>query len=115
MTNLGRLTLELSNRYYLSDDEYSTLLAENGLDAQSEYDVSNRRALLMTVLDVLEILANDVDLFRKIETEFSTTSEAYTALSDRISRVKAKISDIDAESGQRCESSIWNMYIGGLG
>ena len=113
MTNLARLQLELANRQYLSEEQYSVLLDENGLDAVSEYTAANRKSLLQTVLNVLEILANDIDLFRKVETEFATTSEAFSALTTRIQTVKNKISAIDAESGVVDGSVFSAMYFGG--
>lgn len=113
MTTLARLQLELANRQYLSEEQYSVLLDENGLDAVSEYTAANRKSLLQTVLDVLEILANDLDNFRKIETEFTTASEAFSALTTRIQIVRSKISAIDAESGVVDGSVFSAMYFGG--
>lgn len=113
MTNLARLQLELANREYLSEEQYAVLLDENGLDAVSEYTAANRKPLLQTVLNVLEILANDIDNFRKVETEFTTTSEAYSALTVRIQTVKNKISAIDADSGAVAGSVFSAMYFGG--
>ena len=114
MTNLERLTMELSNRAYLTDEQYSVLLLENGLESGDRYMMLNRRALLSTVLDVLEILSNDIDLFRKTETEFLTAGAAYEALSDRLLKVKNKIAEIDSENGTKSESCFTVMYTGGL-
>ena len=115
MMNIERLKLELSNRNYLQDAEYAVLLEENGIsDPYGDYDPIHKRELLLTVLDVLEILSNDIDNFRKVETEFATTGAAYEALSDRISKVKNKIAAYDSETGQRCETSLWSMFFGGL-
>ena len=113
ISNLDRLKLELSNRQYLTENQYSLLLAENGLEAGAEYSPKSRRALLSTVLDVLEILANDVDLFRRIESEFTTVSAAYEALSDRLLKVKNKIAAIDAQDGAANGNCFSMMYIGG--
>lgn len=112
MSNLERLKLELANRQYLEEEQFKLLLEENGLEAMVDYEAANRRALLSTVLDVLEILANDIDLFRKIETEFTTTSAAYDALSSRILGIKNKIAAIDAESGAKSDSCFSFMYVG---
>ena len=113
MTTLDRLKLELANREYLSGEQFSVILDENGLEADSEYSASNRKQLLEAVLAVFEILANDLDLFRKVETEFATTSEAFSALTTRIQTVKNKISAIDAESGVVDGSVFSAMYFGG--
>ena len=112
MTNIERLKLELANRQYLEDEQYFVLLDENGLTAMVEYEAANRRALLSTVLDILEILANDIDLFRKVETEFVSTGAAYDALSARILAVKNKIAAIDNESGAKNDSAFSFMYVG---
>lgn len=113
MTNLDRLQLELANREYLSEKQFSVILDENGLDAVSEYTAANRKPLLQTVLNVFEILANDIDLFRKVESEFATTGEAFSALTARIQTVKNKISAIDAETGVVANSVFSAMYFGG--
>lgn len=113
MSNIERLKLELANRQYLQDEQYFVLLDENGLAAMVEYEAANRRALLSTVLDVLEVLSNDLDLFRRVETEFATTGAAYDALSARILAVKNKIAVIDSESGAKNDSCFSFMYFGG--
>jgi DNA polymerase II small subunit/DNA polymerase delta subunit B len=99
MQNLDRLKLELNNKEYFTEDEYTTFLTENGLDPLVEYNKStNQRNLLWTVVDILEAVANDVDLMRKVETEFATTSDAVKHINDRIERIKNRIQTIpDAE------------------
>lgn len=114
MTNLERLTMELSNRQYLSNEQYGVLLIENGLEPQAEYMMLDRQALLSTVLDILDILANDVDLFRRVETEFVTSTAAYEALSKRILKIKNKIAEIDTEGGTKSGTCFSAMYTGGL-
>lgn len=95
MTVLERLKLELANKEYFTDTEYTTFLLENNLNANDVYDKSTmQRSLLWTVVDILEAVANDVDLMRKIETEFTTTSQAIKYLNDRIERIKNRISTI---------------------
>jgi len=74
MTNIGRLKLELSNKSYFSDSEYSVFLEENGLVATVTYNKqTDELNLLQTVIAILQALTNNIDLFRSIETEFSTT------------------------------------------
>lgn len=63
MKNIERLSLELSHQPYLSNEDYTALLEEHGLDSQEEYEQEqDRRKLLCTVLSVLQIMANDIDL-----------------------------------------------------
>lgn len=112
MTNLERLKMQLSNRQYLDDSQYSVLLLENGLNSNELYFTSDQRALLCTVLDVLEILSNDTDLFRKISTEFATTTAAHEALSARMLEIKNRIAAIDADSGRKNDSPFTFMYVG---
>lgn len=114
MGNLERLQMELANRQYLPDDQLKTLLQENGLDWRDEYMAIHRRAILSTVLDVFDILANDIDLFRKVETEFATTTAAFEALSNRMLKIKNKIAEIDAEDGTKSGTCFSSMYVGGL-
>lgn len=98
MTNLMRLQLELNNQPYLEESDLCYLLEENGLDPQGDYTQSNRLKLLYTVLAVFQILTNDIDLYRQIETEFTTTGEAIQAINKRIVQIKAEIGQIEAEN-----------------
>ncbi len=98
MTNLMRLQLELNNQPYLQESDLCYLLEENGLDPEGDYTQSNRLKLLYTVLAIFQILTNDIDLYRQIETEFATTSEAIQAINKRIVHIKAEISQIEAEN-----------------
>lgn len=101
MTNLERLKLETNNKEYFTDAEYTTFLLENDLIATDVYDKTTmQRDLLYTVVDILESLANDVDLMRKIETEFTTTSQAVKFLNDRVERIRARIENIRDDSAE---------------
>lgn len=108
MTVLDRLKMELSNREYFPDEQYTQFLTENSLTATDEYSKSSmQRNLLLTVLDVLEAVSNDLDVMRSIQTEFSTESAAYKWMADRIQQVKDKIATIpdpDEEENSSCFS-----------
>ena len=98
---LDRLKVELSNKQYYSDDTYAMYLDENGLDATAAYNKDTmRRALYQTVYDVLNSLANNIDLFRSVETEFATTSQAYKYLQERLNDIQAKIVSIPDNSDE---------------
>lgn len=95
MNNLDRLKLELANKEYFTDEEYIQFLDENDLEHDEEYSrANNQRNLLWAVVDILSAVANDVDLMREIETEFTTTSEAVMHINDRIERIKNRIQTI---------------------
>lgn len=97
MKVLDRLKLELNNKDYFSDKEYIIYLEENDLKATDEYIKKDmQKDLLITVVDVLESVSNDVDLMRKItdgSTDF-TTNEAYKLLRQRIEDIKQRIASI---------------------
>ena len=99
MTILERLKLELNNKEYLTDDNYMVFLSENTLNSTETYNKATmQKSLLLTVIDILEVVSNDVDIMRRVETEFSTTSDAYKHLHERIQNVKDRIASIpDAE------------------
>lgn len=97
MTNLERLKLELANKQYYTETEYSTFLAENSLEPTASYTPSAKRALFQTCYDVLEALCNDIDLFRSVSTEFATTSQAYKYLQQRLANLQKKILSIPDE------------------
>ncbi len=95
MTVLNRLKLELSNQEYFNDEEYTQFLSENNLVATDTYDKATmQRELLLTVLDVLEAISNDIDIMRRTTTEFVDTTTAYAMLESRIAKVKDKIASI---------------------
>lgn len=95
MNVYDRLLMELNHKQYYSEDELKVLLHENGLNYCDVYDKNvHYRKLLCTVLEVLESLANNIDVFRTVETEFATTSEAYKYLERRIQRLQQRIDSI---------------------
>lgn len=97
MTNLERLKMELGYKQYCSDVDFCTLLEENNLAPSEQYvKKENQRNLLLTVLDILNILINDIDLYRKLTDEVSgfSTSQAYSQLSKRIEVLKEQIETI---------------------
>ncbi|MHC1746944.1 MAG: hypothetical protein AB9856_00970 [Cellulosilyticaceae bacterium] len=97
MTVLSRLKLELANKEYFDFAGYETLLTENGLNSTDTYDKKTmQRNLLLTVLDVLNMLTNDIDLFRKLsdDTTGFSQSEAYSQLKHKIADLKNRIDSI---------------------
>lgn len=96
-TNLQRLKLELTNKAYYSDEEYKMFLEENKLDAEEYYNKDNDEIkLLNTVIAILETLANDVDLMRKIDTkDIVTVDQASKYLSQRIYNLKNRVIELE--------------------
>ena len=95
MQVLDRLKMELSNKQYFPDEQYTQFLVENSLTSTDEYDKTTmQKPLLLTVLDILEAVSNDIDVMRSIETEFSNEGSAYKYIADRIQQVKDKIASI---------------------
>mgnify|MGYP000914516371 CR=1 FL=1 len=99
MQILERLKMELSNQEYFTDEQYIQFLSENDLSSTDEYNKdTDQRKLLLTVLDVLEAVSNDLDIMKSITTEFSTTGAAYKFIEQRIGQVKDKIASIPVEN-----------------
>lgn len=95
MTILNRLKLELAHKDYFSDDEFLTFLSENGLDGAVEYNkTTHQLGLLLSVRDILEALCNNLELYMKIQTEFTTVSSAYKNLQDRIDNIEKRIAEL---------------------
>lgn len=95
MQTLDRLKMELSNQQYFTDEQYTQFLTENNLSPTNGYDKPTmQKQLLLTVLDVLEAIANDIDLMTSISTEFSNIGQAYQFIEVRIAQVKDKIAAI---------------------
>ena len=95
MQILDRLKMELSNQEYFSDEQYTQFLLENGLSATAEYNKeTDQRQMLLSALDILEAVSNDIDIMRQTITEFTTTSQAYKYLEERIQNLRDKIASI---------------------
>lgn len=108
MTNIERLKTELNNKQYFSDSVYDSILEENGLDAYDDYAKENRIELLETVYVILQMLANDIDNFRKVETEFVTTTAAEQYIEKRLASIRAEIDrlkDLEKEAENEYLSS----------
>lgn len=109
MTVLDRLKMELSNREYFPDEQYTQFLTENSLTATDEYNKPTmQKQLLYTVIDVLEAVTNDIDLMTGISTEFSDIGQAYQFLEARIQQVKDKLLAIpEPEEDYSCFSLMY--------
>ena len=110
MTVLQRFKIELNNKNYYDDDTFIMYLDENGLTATDTYDKTTmRKALYQTVYDILDSLANNIDLFRSVTTEFATTTEAYKYLQERLNDIQAKIISIPDDTAEE-ESNIHFLF-----
>ena len=100
ITTLNRLKMELNNKEYYSDDTLSIYLNENNLDGSKVYSKATmQKELYQTVYDVLDSLANNIDLFRSVETEFTSTGQAYNHLQKRLATLQSKILSIPDATG----------------
>lgn len=104
MNNLTRLNYELSEKIYFSSVEkttevYTNVLEENNLDPYDEYSKANDQInMLESVYTVLQMLANNIELFMKVETEFATTSAAYQYLQKRLKDLRDEIDRIKLDT-----------------
>lgn len=111
MQILDRLKMELSNQKYFPDEQYTQFLTENGLTATTEYNKeTDQRKLLLTVLDILEAISNDIDIMISVTTEFNTTGAAYKYIEQRIAQVKDKISSLPDENAEEEYSCFSLMF-----
>lgn len=110
MQVLDRLKMELSNQEYLSEDQYIQFLVENGLNPKDEYyRDSMQKQLLLSVVDVLDAVSNDVDTMMYLSTEFTSVGQAYQFIEARISQLKDKIAAIpDEEDTYNCFSLMYS-------
>lgn len=94
-TVLDRVKLQLNFKPYYSDDGLRIFIYENSLDPDATYDKDiDEKNMLKVVYEVLDTLANDISLFRKIETEFATEDQAYKYLQQRLKDLKGRIDSI---------------------
>lgn len=97
-TDYDRLLVELNNRMYYDKYTYTRFLNENGLNAFDTFDKNTDHAqLLETVYSVLQTLLSNIDMYRKIETEFTTVGEAANALQNRLKNLRAEMHYNDSD------------------
>lgn len=97
-SNYDRLMVELNNRMYYPRETYEKFLNENGLIAEETFNKNTDHAqLLETVYSILQTLLSNLDMYRRVETEFVTSGEAATSLRNRLKDLRAEISRIKAE------------------
>lgn len=113
MTILERMKLELNNKNYYTDAEYTQFLIEAGISLVTDAynNNTNRRSVLRAVKAVFESLANNIDYFRTITTEFATTTQAMGYINDRINAYDKQIAELDAlDTASGTTSNITFMY-----
>lgn len=102
MLNLERLMFEMNDKDYFGNSQqsiYESILEDNNLDPFDEYSKSNDLVnMLESVYDILNMLSNDIDKFRRVETEFVTTSAAYQYLQKRLKDLRAEIDRVKLET-----------------
>ena len=109
-TNYDRLLVELNNRMYYPQETYEKFLNENGLLAEETFNKNTDHAqLLETVYSILQTLLSNIDMYRKVETEFATVGEAATSLRNRLKDLRAEINRIKAEMNYK-DSDFSFMY-----
>lgn len=110
MTNIERLQIELSEKDYFSDklktlDIYMQVLDENNLAPYEEYTKANDHIkMLESVYSILQMLANNIELYVKVETEFTTTSAAYQYLQKRLKDLRDEIDRVKLDTHYKDES-----------
>lgn len=116
MLNIERLNLELNDKDYFGNaqqDLFENILTDNNLDPLDEYVKDNDRVnMLESVYDVLNMLSNDIDKFRRVETEFVTTSAAYQYLQKRLKDLRAEIDRVKLETAYTDEQGNTSSIIG---
>lgn len=116
MLNIERLNLELNDKDYFGNaqqDLFENILTDNNLDPLDEYVKDNDRVnMLESVYDVLNMLSNDIDKFRRVETEFVTTSAAYQYLQKRLKDLRAEIDRVKLETAYTDEQGNTSTIIG---
>lgn len=104
MTNLSRLEFELNEKDYFSDktktqEVYMEVLDENNLDPFDIYNKENDQIrMLESVYTILQMLSNNIDMFRRVETEFATTTAAYQYLQKRLKDLRSEIDRLKLET-----------------
>lgn len=111
-TVLDRVKLQLNFKPYYSDEGLKIFIYENRLNPDATYDKdTDEKNMLKVVYEVLDTLANDISMFRKIETEFATEDQAYKYLQERLKDLKERIDAIpDPVDPEADNSNITFMF-----
>lgn len=116
MLNIERLNMELNDKDYFGNaqqDLFENILTDNNLDPLDEYVKDNDRVnMLESVYDILNMLSNDIDKFRRVETEFVTTSAAYQYLQKRLKDLRAEIDRVKLETAYTDEDGNTSSVVG---
>lgn len=116
MLNLERLNFELNDKDYFGSTQqnlYENILQDNNLDPMDEYSKDNDRVnMLESIYDILNMLSNDIDKFRRVETEFVTTSAAYQYLQKRLKDLRTEIDRVKLETAYTDEQGNTSTIIG---
>ena len=108
ISNYERLRMELNGKdYFENPNEFyksQEVLEENGLDPCDIYEKSNDRInMLESVYSILQMLANNIELYVKVETEFTTTSAAYQYLQKRLKDLRDEIDRVKLDTHYKDE------------
>lgn len=110
-TVLQRVKFELGNKQYYSDEEYSLIIYENHLNPEATYNKdTDQRNMLETVYAIMQTLCNDLDIFRKIETEFATEDQAYKYLQLRLQDIQNRIDSIPDPEEEETSNVSYMFY-----
>lgn len=113
ISNYERLRMELNGKDYFenpkeiykSQEIYYAVLEENELDPCDIYEKSNDRInMLESVYSILQMLANNIELYVKVETEFTNTSAAYQYLQKRLKDLRDEIDRVKLDTHYKDES-----------
>lgn len=99
-SNYDRLLLELNGKFYYPKESYiyDRMLNECGLDPEATYNKNTDHVkILEATYGILHTLLGNLDMYRKIETEFVTQGEAFTNLQNRLKFLRAEIDRAKSE------------------
>ena len=97
MTHYERFLFLINEKEYFSTPEktkeiYEALLEENDLNTDEDYfKATDEIAMLEAVFSLMQMLANNIEIFCKVETEFATTTAAYQYLQKRLADLRSEI------------------------
>lgn len=111
MTVLQRVKFELANKQYYSDEEYEVIIYENYLVPDAVYNKDiDQRNMLEAVYAIMQSLANNLSLYRKIETEFATEDQAYKYLQLRLKDMLERINALENPEEEKVSNVSYMFY-----
>lgn len=100
---IERVKMEIRGCEELTDQQLSIYIVENGLDPTGEYNpesMNEKKSIYAVALNVLESVASDITLMKRIKLDDMEVSDFHENLLSRIVTLEKKLRQMKSENNQ---------------